>query len=170
MNARLAQLNAAPRDEAVRELMRCCGSSAWAERLADARPFATEAELGAAAERSMDALADADWREAFSHHPRIGERKLDRAAATATQAWSSAEQSGTAGAEQRVLDALVEGNRRYEEKFGHVFLICATGKPAREMLDALNARLGNDPDAELRIAAGQQRLITRLRIAKMLSE
>lgn len=164
----MAQLNAMDRASAVGELMRCCGCARWAGLVADARPFASREALDLAADQAFDALGEADWREAFSHHPRIGERTLERAAPTGTGEWSRREQSGMASASEAVGRELVTGNQEYEARFGHVFLICATGRSADEMLGALRARLNNDAATELRIAAGQQRLITALRIGKML--
>jgi OHCU decarboxylase len=98
-------------------------------------------------------------REAFAAHPRIGEG--------GGSAWARSEQAGTAGSSDEVLRALDAGNREYEERFGHVFLINATGRSAEEMLEALRARLGNDPATELAEAAEQQRQITRLRLEKL---
>ncbi len=150
--------------------MKACGSRRWADAMAGARPFADREVLLATAERAADSLAREDWLEAFSHHPRIGETNLAQAnfAATATQ--SKREQSGMAGASDEVRAAFADGNRAYEKKFGHVFLICATGKSGQEMLGALRARTGNDAPTELRNAAAEQRKITRLRLERMLNE
>lgn len=130
-----------------------------------ARPFATDEALYAAADRIWNDLTERDWLEAFAGHPRIGERA--GAAHAATAAWSSAEQSGISAADSETARALAAGNREYERRFGHVFLICATGKSAGEMLAALRGRILNTPDDELRIAAREQALITRLRLAKL---
>ena len=111
------------------------------------------------ADREWDALGPEAWLEAFRAHPRVGERTAE--------GWSAREQASAATAPVQVLNALEEGNRRYEERFGHVFLINATGRTAQEMLDALRERLGNDRETELRVAAGEQRAITRLRLEKL---
>jgi 2-oxo-4-hydroxy-4-carboxy-5-ureidoimidazoline decarboxylase len=133
--------------------------------MAAERPFASRAHLlGAAAERWWH-LEARDWHEAFGHHPRIGaDPETLRARFARTADWSAREQAGAAGAAPETLSALAEGNRAYEERFGHVFLICASGLSAETMLAALKARIGNEPATELRIAAGEQAKITRLRL------
>jgi 2-oxo-4-hydroxy-4-carboxy-5-ureidoimidazoline decarboxylase len=141
------------------------------ELVTSAAPFADAAALHAAAEAAFDRLEREDWLEAFAHHPRIGDLDSLRAkfsphAATADLA--AREQASAAGASEIVLRALATGNARYEARFGHVFLICATGRSAEEMLAALEQRLSNAPDAELAIAASEQRKITRLRIERLL--
>jgi 2-oxo-4-hydroxy-4-carboxy-5-ureidoimidazoline decarboxylase len=158
--AGLARLNGLEADMAAAELLACCGSSAWARALAACRPFAGEEALVAAAERIWWDLAPEDWRQAFAAHPRIGERATG---------WAEAEQSGAREAATPLLAELAAANRAYEARFGHVFLICATGKSAGEILGALRARLGNEPGAELRIAAAEQAKITRLRLARLLA-
>ena len=167
MDAALARLNALPRAEAEAELRACCGSNAWARAMAASRPFASRDELFEDADATWWAVSEADWLEAFRAHPRIGERKQSGVGAHAT--WSEQEQAGVRGADTDVLKRLAKLNREYEERFGHVFLICATGRSAQEMLAALEARLGNDPDTELRVAAEEQRRITRLRLDKLLA-
>lgn len=124
-----------------------------------------------AAERAWWGLPPADWTEAFGAHPRIGEAGNDggRRRATGAPAWPQEEQSGAADATAEARRALAEGNRKYEKRFGHVFLICATGRHAEEMLAELRRRLHNDPAAELRIAAGEQAKITRLRLEKLVT-
>ncbi len=112
---------------------------------------------------------DADWLEAFAAHPRIGDVDALRAKFAATAAWASGEQAGVAGASESTLRALAEGNRDYEAKFGHIFIVCATGKTADEMLGLLRERLANEPDAELAVAAAEQAKITAIRLRKLLS-
>ena len=109
-------------------------------------------------------LDRADWLEAFAAHPRLGERVGSRGSA-----WARQEQAGTTGADSDVLGALEDGNRAYEGRFEHVFLLCATGLDATQMLAALRARLGNDPEMELNVAAGEQEKITALRLRKLLT-
>jgi len=156
----LAQLNALPRDEAERELSRCCGSSGWSSAMAGRRPFRDEQHLYQAAEETWWALSSPDWLEAFSHHPRIGERAAG---------WARDEQASASGASQKIKDELVKWNNEYERRFGHVFLISAMGKQADEMLQQMERRMNNEPAAELRVAAGEQAKITRLRLEKLLS-
>jgi OHCU decarboxylase len=121
------------------------------------------AEGGPAADAVWAGLTPQDWLEAFTAHPRIGERRPTGD----PRRWSAGEQAGAAGADAVVLDALAEGNRAYEQRFGRVFLICATGRSAAEMLADLRQRLGHDPETELRVAAEEQRKITRLRLDKL---
>jgi 2-oxo-4-hydroxy-4-carboxy-5-ureidoimidazoline decarboxylase len=156
-------------DAAVRTaLERCCGAKAWVERVCAARPWRDRAELLAAAERAFDALERAHWLEAFAHHPRIGDMATLRAKFASTAAWAGEEQKGAAAAGEETLAALAAGNRAYEERFGYIFIVCATGKSAEEMLALLRARLPNPPEREQKIAAEEQRKITRLRLAKLL--
>ena len=122
----------------------------------------------AAAERVADKLKNADWLEAFAAHPRIGDREALRAKFATTAAWAGEEQRGAAAAPETTLDALAEGNRAYEEKFGYIFIVSASGKSADRMLELLRGRLANDPDTELVNASREQRAITRLRLEKLL--
>ena len=166
----LDALNAMDGGAAGRELLRCCGSTRWAEQMAAARPFPTFDAAVETADRIWWALDEADWREAFAAHPRIGARGAGGAGGArpaGTGEWSAQEQSRVADARVEVVDRLAAANRDYEARFGYIFIICATGKSAADMLEALERRLGNAPDRELRIAAGEQGNITRLRLAKL---
>ena len=158
---RLEDLNALDRDTAARELLRCCGSSLWARQMAASRPFASAKELMASADRYWRALDRVDWLEAFAAHPKIG-------AAGPARDWPAEEQAGVAGAADATLMRFANLNRDYEARFGYIFIVCATGKPAAEMLDLLERRIGHDPETEIRIAADEQRKITRLRLTKLL--
>lgn len=168
MTQSCGRLDALSPEDAKRELLRCCGSTRWAERMAAARPFGTEQRLFALAEETWRGLSSEDWLEAFSHHPRIGDRQGLAGHSASTRAWAQGEQAGAAAAESSVLAALAEGNREYEARFGHVYLVCATGKSAEEMLALLRTRMGHAPEAELRVAAGEQEKITRLRLERLL--
>ncbi|HMA40977.1 MAG TPA: 2-oxo-4-hydroxy-4-carboxy-5-ureidoimidazoline decarboxylase [Gemmatimonadales bacterium] len=152
-------MNALPVPDAEAALRRCCGSRRWVERILAGLPYASDAALLEAAEREWWALERADWLEAFAAHPRIGERGVD--------AWSRREQSGVDDAAAEVRRALEQGNRDYEARFGHVYLVCATGRGAADLLADLRRRLGGDPEQELRIAAGEQAKITALRLEKL---
>lgn len=164
MSARIADYLNALSAEAVRaSLTQCCGAGRWVEEMARSRPFASDAEVLEAAERAWWGLQPADWLEALARHPRIGETSKDAAS------WSREEQSGVVKAAAEVRAALAEGNREYEKRFGHVFLICATGRSAEEMLAELRRRLGHDPARELEVAAGEQAKITRLRLEKLVA-
>ena len=166
----IAELNALPDEAAGFALARCCGAQAWVAGMRAARPFRDRAGLLEAADRVAGGLARADSLEAFAHHPRIGDRDSLAKRFAATAAWAGDEQDRVAGATAATLDALAEGNRAYEERFGYIFIVCATGKSAEEMLAMLLARLGNEPEAELANAAREQRAITRLRLEKLLEE
>jgi 5-hydroxyisourate hydrolase / 2-oxo-4-hydroxy-4-carboxy-5-ureidoimidazoline decarboxylase len=177
----LAALNGLDEEGATRELLRCCGSTRWAREMAGARPFTSVEAVTAAADTIWTGLDRADWLEAFAAHPIIGAglpadpsagapgAKVEARSAKAGDAgWAAAEQAGAASASTDVLARLVEANREYEARFGFIFIVCATGKSAEEMLQLLEGRLDNDPLIEVRVAADEQRKITRLRIAKLL--
>jgi OHCU decarboxylase len=169
MQENLARLNALGAAEAERELLKCCGSNAWARQMSARRPFGATRELLMAADEIWWSLDAADWLEAFAAHPKIGGRKAARAQDAQAAGWSEQEQSGARDAAQATLDELDAANRTYEEKFGHIFIVCATGKTADEMLALLRARLPNDAATELRNAAEEQRKITHLRLEKLLT-
>lgn len=166
----LAQFNAASADDARAALSRCCGSPRWTARMAAARPFANRQTLAEAARRIWLELGPDDWREAFSHHPRIGELQPLGASFATTAGWAETEQAGALRAPAEVLAELAAANRDYEARFGHLFLVCASGKSATEMLALLRARLGNDPAEELGVAADEQKKITELRLDKLIEE
>jgi OHCU decarboxylase len=161
-------LNALAREQASVELKKCCGSTAWVARMVDARPFGDVESMFETSDAIWWSLTREDWLEAFAAHPRIGsQRDVDKKSGT-EKAWSEGEQSGAARAEESVLAELARVNREYEARFGHIYIVCATGKSAPEMLAIARARLGNDPDTELRVAAEEQRKITRIRLTKLL--
>lgn len=145
--------------QACAELRRCCAAERWAKRVAHGRPYDTIEELRQAVDEAWRELDGDDWREAIEHHPRIGER---------TRGWSREEQSGVAMASGETRDRLAVGQRAYEEKFGYIFLICATGKSGDEMATELERRLGNSLETELAVAAAELRKITILRLEKLL--
>lgn len=156
--------NDLPPEEAEAVFLSCCGSRAWARRMAEGRPYVDQDALLEAADRIWWSLAPEDWLEAFAAHPKIGEKKPSGDAQF--RRWSEQEQAGVRSAESSLLAELAEANRAYAERFGYIFIVCATGKSAEEMLGLLRSRLGNDPETELRLAAEEQRKITRLRLLK----
>jgi 2-oxo-4-hydroxy-4-carboxy-5-ureidoimidazoline decarboxylase len=168
MTTDVNQLNALDTSAAASALQRCCGASRWAHSMAEARPFQSQTELLATADALWQQMEREDILEAFSHHPKIGAdiESLRRKFAS-TQAWASREQAGVSQASEAVLEALRDGNQQYEHRFGYIFIVCASGKSAQEMLDLLTARLNNSPEEELTIAAGEQAKITRLRLEKL---
>src|SRR5262249_48146236 len=139
----------------------------WLDRVAAARPYSSAAALLSASEQAADAVSPAGWREAFRHHPRIGERQAGRPQTAAAQASSSREQEGGGQASAADRAALAEGNRAYETKFGQPFIVCASGKSVPELLALLRGRLNNDAETELRVAAAEQRQITKLRLSRL---
>lgn len=155
---KLEELNAMDDTSAIRELLRCCGSTRWASLMARARPFADDAALARTADAMWESLDPQDWREAFAAHPRIG------AGRAGISAWSREEQSGVSGA---MGDRLAALNLAYEERFGYIFIVCAAGRTGHEILRTLERRMQNDPGEELLEAAGEQRKITALRLAKL---
>lgn len=168
MSDGLERLNALSEKEAEAELLKCCGSALWARRMAAERPFHDLQELLAKADAVWWALDAEDWLEAFSRHPKIGEKESARAQAEAAQQWSEQEQAGTNAADEETRLTLAAANREYERKFGYIYIICATGKTADQMLSILQERLQNNADKEIRVAAEEQRRITHLRVQKLL--
>jgi len=163
---RVAWFDALPADEAERELLSCCASTAWAGVVAAGRPYRDLGLVHAAADRAFAALTEADIDEALAAHPRIGER----AAGPSREAgWSRTEQSGAASADEATQAALAAGNRAYEERFGQVFLICATGLSAEQMLAALHARLDHDSVTERQVVRAELQKIVRLRLDRLLA-
>jgi 2-oxo-4-hydroxy-4-carboxy-5-ureidoimidazoline decarboxylase len=163
----LAAINAWNPAEAREAFRRCCGSTRWSCEMERSRPFDSASAVLEAAGRIWWALEPADWLEAFAAHPKIGARDAPRPEQAATAAWSKAEQSGTKRAAAGELERLAEMNRHYEARFGYIFIVCASGKSAEEMLAMLEARLVNEPDHELRCAATEQAKITGIRLEKI---
>jgi len=168
MNQSINRINELSPQQAEAEFLKCCGSSEWAKRMSDARPFSNSDELSSKADEIWWSLAEEDWLEAFRAHPKIGEKKAAAAQSAEAEAWSAQEQSESEKTADETKAALAAGNLKYEQRFGFIFIICATGKSAEEMLAALNGRLNNDSKTELRGAAEEQRKITQLRLQKLL--
>jgi 2-oxo-4-hydroxy-4-carboxy-5-ureidoimidazoline decarboxylase len=160
----LAQLNALPVAEAAEQLRACCGSSRWVEAILARRPFASMDHLLAAADEAWRATGPRDWDEAFAHHPRIGERQAAAQVSATAGAWSAGEQATAVGGGAAVRAALAEANAAYEQRFGRIYLVCAAGRSAEELLADVAARMRNDPEREREVAAEEQRKITRLRL------
>lgn len=170
VNAVLSRWNHASQTDAVREILPCCGSQVWAEALSVRRPFVGASELLAASDQVWNSLPQSEWLTAFRSHPRIGESSTRSAAAATSAAWSRQEQSRVADAQEETKTSLARANAAYEEKFGHIFIVCATGKSAAEILEILRRRMDNDGATELREAAEQQRQVTQLRLKKWLAQ
>jgi 2-oxo-4-hydroxy-4-carboxy-5-ureidoimidazoline decarboxylase len=151
--------------EGARRLLRaCCGSERWVERMMHSRPFASRETALAAARDVWLSLDETDWREAFSRHPKIGDRDALQRRFPESHQLSAREQAGVDGAHEDVLGELASRNREYEARFGYIFIVCATGKSAGEMLVLLRERLTHSPADEIRVAAGEQAKITALRL------
>jgi 2-oxo-4-hydroxy-4-carboxy-5-ureidoimidazoline decarboxylase len=158
------RLDRATPEDARERLRMCCGSTQWVERMLARRPFGGRDALLGAARQEWYSLSHDDWREAFAHHPKIGDRESLRQRLASTRQLSAREQAGVPSASDDVLDALAEGNRAYEQRYGFIFIVCATGRRADEMLALLRERLTNDAETEIRIAADEQARITELRL------
>ena len=158
----LAGLNELPAPDAEQVLAACCASSRWAESVAAGRPYSSPEQLYAAADDALADLDEVDIARALDGHPRIGERAEGDGGA-----WSRREQAGVSGAQAETLQALADGNRSYEAKFGHVYLVCASGRSADELLAVLQQRLGNDPVTERAVVRRELGLINRIRLVRL---
>jgi 2-oxo-4-hydroxy-4-carboxy-5-ureidoimidazoline decarboxylase len=170
MNDTLEQWNSLNLDAAAATILPCCGSRAWATELAVRRPIADGAALLAESAAVWQALPVEAWQEAFDSHPRIGEQKAQKDATAASLAASAKEQSVALSADDAAKLALKEANHHYEQRFGRIFIICASGRSASEILAALETRMNNDDATELRESAEQQRQITALRLKRWLGD
>ncbi len=166
-HARLAGFNRLPDEAARRALMRCCSSARWAGDVAAGRPYTSLAGLLRKSDAATGSLADADVRDALSGHPRIGERSES----TPGQAhWSGQEQDGMDGTAEVTRRAIADGNAAYEERFGHIYLVCATGRSAGELLELLRSRLGHDAEMEWRVVRSELKKINRIRLQKLIGD
>ena len=165
----IGKLNRLSVEEARAALLACCGSTRWTSEVVALRPFWDVGQLLNIGGRVWRELGREDWLEAFRAHPKIGEKQAQRETGAEARAWAEGEQARAREASDETLDALTEANREYEERFGFIFIVCATGRSAEEMLASLRERLNNDPETELRLAAGEQWRITELRLRKFLN-
>lgn len=163
----LADFNNLPEAEAREALHTCCGSERWVNEMLHLRPFANEPACFEAAARCWSLTGTTDWLEAFTHHPKIGDLESLSKKFAGTSHLAGSEQASVSTASRPTLEALARGNDAYERKFGFIFIVCATGKSAEEMLGLLQERLPNDREKELHIAANEQLKITLLRIKKL---
>jgi allantoicase len=168
--AAVARLDAMLPRAAAAAFAACCGSPEWTRRMEARRPFGSAEVLLAAAEEEWAGVGPEEWLAAFRAHPEIGARQAEVHAGATAAAWSAGEQAGVADADASARAELAEANRSYRERFGHIFIVCATGKSLPEMLANCRERLGNDPAREVAVAAEEQRQITRLRLVKLLGE
>ena len=164
----LHEFNILPKEKLMEELTKCCGSSAWVQKMLPFIPADDMVELLEDAENEWWKCSQSDWKEAFSHHPKIGNTDSLREKFASTANWASGEQSGVKNASEETIKALAVGNKLYEERFGFIFIVCASGKSAEEILAILQERLQHEKDEEIVIAADEQNKITKLRIEKLL--
>ncbi len=168
MSSAIQALNLLSVEDAHAAFTRCCGASQWASLMVKRRPYADVQELFTAADTAWSEMSEPDFLEAFTHHPKIGANlDLLREKFTATKSWSSNEQGAVATASEETLLSLRDGNVDYEKRYGFIFIVCATGKSATEMLEILRSRMNHSYDEELQIAANEQAKITRLRLEKL---
>lgn len=165
----LQRLNRLSKTEARKAFLDCCGSAIWASQMLERMPFADVASIFDTADKLWAALNEAEWLQAFHHHPAIGAQRGEKTQSATAKRWSRGEQAVAKSAGPQTRAGLALANQEYREKFGYVFLICATGKTAQEILTTLRQRLPNDPAVELRVAAEEQRKITRIRLEKLLA-
>lgn len=166
----LAEINELPPEDALKVFLDCCGSARWAEAMTDARPFPALERLFGTAEETWFSLSTVDHLEAFAAHPKIGDLRPAVRQGENSAAWSSTEQSGIGEAGANTIAELAETNRLYHDKFGFIFIVCATGKSGEEMLAIARARIRNSTETELEIAAEEQNKITRIRLEKLLEK
>lgn len=165
----LHELNILDKQKLREELFKCCGSSTWVEKMLKVFPMDDLVELLEDAEEKWFECTEEDWKEAFSQHPEIGDTEALKKKFS-NPGWAAGEQEGVNEASQQTLEALAEGNRLYKARFGYIFIVCATGKSAEEMLGLLHARLPNAPEEEIKIAADEQNKITKIRLEKLLED
>lgn len=173
MTSRLTAFNTAAHEELRARLVSCCAAGSWVARVLAGRPYGDEAELYAVSDAATGALDDAGLGEALAGHPRIGDRAPTHASdvsAARAGAWSRQEQAGVASAEADVLTALAAANAAYERRFGYVYLVCASGRGAAELLDVCRSRLDNDPVTERAVVLSELAKINRLRLERLLAE
>jgi 2-oxo-4-hydroxy-4-carboxy-5-ureidoimidazoline decarboxylase len=168
MNPVLTRWNALDAESAAREILPCCGSSAWAAQLAAKRPIPNDSTLLETSKSIWLSLPEEAWQQAFDSHPRIGQKHAQSQATEESLRWSAQEQRTAISEDDDAKLVLEQANHRYEQRFGRIFIVCATGKSVSEILNILETRMHNDPQTELREAAEQQRQITELRLRRWL--
>jgi 2-oxo-4-hydroxy-4-carboxy-5-ureidoimidazoline decarboxylase len=179
--AQLERLNGLPDAAARDELLACCSSARWAAQVASGRPFASADEIITCSDAAVAGLTQADLEQALAGHPRIGDRSRTGAAvgrgaaagqpgheARAAAGWSRQEQAGVQAADRSIVRALAQGNEAYERRFGHIYLVCATGRSGAELLALLRERMDNDPAAEWDVVRRELGKINRIRLRKLL--
>ncbi len=164
----IAELNNLSNENTFKELFNCCGSITWADKLTKSKPFKNKLQLLEVSDTIWEGCSKHDGLEAFTHHPKIGDLKSLEKKFASTKDWAGKEQAGVDSATHKTLTELAEGNKVYENKFGFIFIVCATGKTANEMLAMLNERLQNNSETEIKIAMNEQNKITHIRLEKLI--
>jgi OHCU decarboxylase len=164
------ELNALPHAKAVEVFTACCGAHRWVAGMVERRPFSAADEVVAVGNELWRQMKERDWREAFDHHPRIGESRSAVAQDKQAASWSVGEQSRAATVDAGIQRQIADANVAYEARFGHIYIVCAAGRSADELLAIARSRMSNDPATEMRVAAEEQRKITELRLRKLLAE
>lgn len=164
----LKEINSIQSEKLYEALETCCGAKHWVKQMVSKVPYNSKKELFDWADRIWENADKSDWLEAFTRHPKIGDIDSLEEKFANTKKWAASEQSGVRLAEREILKALAEANVTYEAKFGYIFIVCATGKSATEMLDLLNERLSNSKEEEILIAMKEQQKITKIRLEKLL--
>jgi len=167
---RVADFNRVSEEEARALLVNCCGASRWMQAMLAGRPYAGMAELLARSEREWRDCGPADWEEAFSHHPRIGETMAAAPVGDAARRWSAAEQGAVTAADAEARRTLADANREYERRFGRIYIVCASGRGPEELLENIRGRMANSPEQELAVAAAEQGRITRQRLGRLFAD
>ncbi len=164
---KLEEFNTLENSDACESMLRCCGASDWARAMVHARPFHHIGQVIEMADLFWEHATEEDVLKAFSAHPKIGDKKnlVEKFATTAK--WAGTEQKGVESASEIIIDRLAENNKQYQEKFDFIFIVCATGKSAEEMLELLEERLQNKQEIEFLIAKEEQRKITHIRLKKL---
>jgi 2-oxo-4-hydroxy-4-carboxy-5-ureidoimidazoline decarboxylase len=165
----LEDFNQMPASEAASYISRCCGAKRWVEEMVSLRPFDSVMDLMSQAECVWQQLDKSDWLEAFSQHAKIGDVNSLKAKYGKTKDWAKGEQGKVDLSATDTINELAKLNQEYDNRFGYMFIVCATGKTAPEMLEILKSRINNDPDKEILIASKEQNKITILRLEKLLA-
>ncbi len=166
----IAEFDRLPTEKKRELLFQCCGSHTWVDKMLSVFPFEDLVDLEESADEKWYECTEEDWKEAFEHHPQIGDINLLKEKFANTAEWAAGEQSGVSNTSDEVLQNLAEGNKLYKEKFGYIFIVSATGKSAEEILIILELRLPNSPEEEIKIAAEEQNKITKIRLEKLFTD
>jgi 2-oxo-4-hydroxy-4-carboxy-5-ureidoimidazoline decarboxylase len=167
---RLTWFNELPTGEALQALLECCSAPGWADQMAAARPYASPEQATRQSAAIVAALTDTDLAAALAGHPRIGERPDSASGTRLAASWSQQEQAGVAADDAATRHALASANQEYEQRFGHIYLVCASGRTGTELLGVLRGRLANEPEAEWQVVRHELQKINELRLQRLMTE